>query len=178
MSVFHRFYVSMPKLKNIAIFQNPTTPDRNYKQLVIKNVIIRYLYSINVKLFTDEGKLLQNYLADNKCIRSPTIWLFKPTLSIWLGMTLFSDKFDSLIDWLIIYSFTSRSRIFHLYRDVTISGEGLQNLGLCSALRAWAGRDLYRAKPAVTNLKNRNGFFFFISIQFIFKMYFHNAKFY
>ena len=46
---------------------------------------------------------------------------------------------------------TSRSRIFHLYGDVTITGEGLQNLGLCSALRAfWAGRDLYRASPAVT----------------------------
>jgi hypothetical protein len=38
---------------------------------------------------------------------------------------------------LIIYGFTSRSRIFHLYGDVTIAGEGLQNLGLCSALRAF-----------------------------------------
>jgi hypothetical protein len=35
------------------------------------------------------------------------------------------------------YCFTSRSRIFHLYGDVTITGEGLQNLGLCSALRAF-----------------------------------------
>jgi hypothetical protein len=33
-------------------------------------------------------------------------------------------------DWLIIYCFTSRSRIFHLY-------EGLQNLGLCLVLRAF-----------------------------------------
>jgi hypothetical protein len=38
--------------------------------------------------------------------------------------------------WLIIYCFTSRSRIFRLSGDVTITGEGLQNLGLCSALRA------------------------------------------
>ena len=38
---------------------------------------------------------------------------------------------------IIIYSFTSRSRIFHLFGDVTIAGEGLQNLGLCSALRAF-----------------------------------------
>jgi hypothetical protein len=37
----------------------------------------------------------------------------------------------------IVYCFTSRSRIFHLYGDVTIAGEGLQNLGLCSALRAF-----------------------------------------
>jgi hypothetical protein len=38
--------------------------------------------------------------------------------------------------WLIvIYEFTSRSRIFHLYGDTT-AGEGLQNLGLCSALTA------------------------------------------
>jgi hypothetical protein len=29
------------------------------------------------------------------------------------------------IDWLIIYGFT-RSRIFHLYGDVTIAGEGLK----------------------------------------------------
>jgi hypothetical protein len=38
---------------------------------------------------------------------------------------------------LIIYGFSSRSRIFHLYGDVIIAGEGLQNLGLCSALRAF-----------------------------------------
>jgi hypothetical protein len=37
---------------------------------------------------------------------------------------------------LIDYGFTSRSRIFHLYGEVTIAGEGLQNLGLCLALRA------------------------------------------
>jgi hypothetical protein len=55
-----------------------------------------------------------------------------------------------LIDWLIIYSFTSRSRIFHLYGDVPIAGEGLQNLGLCSVLRAFEQGDLYRATPAVT----------------------------
>jgi hypothetical protein len=41
-----------------------------------------------------------------------------------------------MIDRLIIYDFMSRSRIFHLYEDVTIADEGLQNLGLCSALRA------------------------------------------
>jgi hypothetical protein len=27
--------------------------------------------------------------------------------------------------------------MFHLYGDVTIAGEGLQNLGQCSALRAF-----------------------------------------
>jgi hypothetical protein len=31
----------------------------------------------------------------------------------------------------------SRSRIFHLHGDVTIAGEGLQNLGLYSALSAF-----------------------------------------
>jgi hypothetical protein len=41
------------------------------------------------------------------------------------------------IGWLVIYGFTSCSRIFHLYGDVTMAGEGLQNLGLCSALRAF-----------------------------------------
>jgi hypothetical protein len=38
---------------------------------------------------------------------------------------------------MIIYCFTSHSRFFHLYGDVTIHGGGLQNLGLCSALRAF-----------------------------------------
>jgi hypothetical protein len=35
---------------------------------------------------------------------------------------------DRLIDWLFT---VLRSRIFNLYGDVTIAGEGLQNLGLC-----------------------------------------------
>jgi hypothetical protein len=42
-----------------------------------------------------------------------------------------------MIDWLFIYCFTSLSRIFHLYGDVTIASEGLQNLDLCSVLRAF-----------------------------------------
>jgi hypothetical protein len=37
----------------------------------------------------------------------------------------------------VIIDFTSSSIIFHRYEDVTIAGEGLQNLGLCSALRAF-----------------------------------------
>jgi hypothetical protein len=41
------------------------------------------------------------------------------------------------IDWLIVYGFTSRSRIFHLYGGVTITGEALQNLGLFLALGAF-----------------------------------------
>jgi hypothetical protein len=40
-------------------------------------------------------------------------------------------------DDLLIDCLTSHSRIFHLYVDVTIAGEGLQNLGLGSALRAF-----------------------------------------
>jgi hypothetical protein len=43
---------------------------------------------------------------------------------------------DWLINW-FTYCCTSRSRIFHLYEDVTIVGEGLQNLGLCSTLRVF-----------------------------------------
>jgi hypothetical protein len=34
---------------------------------------------------------------------------------------------DVLQRLIIIYSFKSRSRVFHLYGDVTIAGEGLQN---------------------------------------------------
>jgi hypothetical protein len=48
-------------------------------------------------------------------------------------------KTDWLIDWLIdiLLLNTSRSRIFHLYGDVTIASERLQNLDLCSALKAF-----------------------------------------
>ena len=40
-----------------------------------------------------------------------------------------------------------------VYENATITGEGLQNLGLqCSTLMAFEqGRDLYRATPAVTH---------------------------
>jgi hypothetical protein len=56
-------------------------------------------------------------------------------LSEWVNFE--SYVMDLLLMWLIIYGFTSCSRIFHLYGDVTTAGEGLQNLGLCSALRAF-----------------------------------------
>jgi hypothetical protein len=43
-----------------------------------------------------------------------------------------------MIDRLLyIYWFTSSLRIFHSYGDVTITGEGLQNLDLRSALRTF-----------------------------------------
>jgi hypothetical protein len=52
-------------------------------------------------------------------------------------------EIDRLVDYLLFYvplkniSLISRSRIYHLYVDVTIAGEGLQSLGLCSVLRAF-----------------------------------------
>jgi hypothetical protein len=33
--------------------------------------------------------------------------------------------------------FMSHARIFHLYGDISITGKGLQNLGLCLPLRAF-----------------------------------------
>jgi hypothetical protein len=47
------------------------------------------------------------------------------------------EIYNANFDWLIIYGFPSHSRIFHLYGDVTIAGDGLQNLGLCLVLRAF-----------------------------------------
>jgi hypothetical protein len=38
---------------------------------------------------------------------------------------------------LIVYGFMLRSKLFHVDGNVIIPGEGLQNLGLCSALRAF-----------------------------------------
>jgi hypothetical protein len=50
---------------------------------------------------------------------------------------MYQAYFHSPLRNYVHYSFTSRSRIFHLYGDVTIAGEGLQSLGLCSAIRAF-----------------------------------------
>jgi hypothetical protein len=47
---------------------------------------------------------------------------------------MFDLKAPLLIDYLM---FTSRSRIFHLYGDVTLPVKGCKILGLCSALRAF-----------------------------------------
>jgi hypothetical protein len=44
---------------------------------------------------------------------------------------------------LIIYGFTFRSRIFHLYGDITVAGEELQNVGLCLALRAFEQEGIF-----------------------------------
>jgi hypothetical protein len=56
------------------------------------------------------------------------------------------------IYWLIIYCFTSHSRIvFYLYGYVTINGEGLQKFRpMISAKGLRAGMGFYRAKPAAT----------------------------
>jgi hypothetical protein len=87
------------------------------------------------------------------------------TLTIWLCIgSSFKYKFELLwvrgflkrfwlTDWFIIYRFTSR--IFHLYGDITITSEGLQNLDICSALRAffimphllWHGPSVFRPHP-------------------------------
>jgi hypothetical protein len=47
---------------------------------------------------------------------------------------LLLNKVIDWVDWLIIYCFTSRSWIFHWYG---VTGEGMQNLGLFSALRVF-----------------------------------------
>jgi hypothetical protein len=53
-------------------------------------------------------------------------------------------------DWLIIYVLTSPSRIFLLYGDVKIAGEGLQNLGLCLTPRAFEqGGTLCQLSPGL-----------------------------
>jgi hypothetical protein len=46
---------------------------------------------------------------------------------------IYKHHMEVKIDYIRFY----RSRIFHLYGDGTIAGEGLQNLGLCSGLRAF-----------------------------------------
>jgi hypothetical protein len=55
------------------------------------------------------------------------------------------------IDRLIINCFTSCSRIFHLYGDITITnGRAAKSRLMLGAQGLWAGSDLYRATPTVT----------------------------
>jgi hypothetical protein len=55
--------MKMPKFGNISISQIPATPDRNYKQVVLKYIIIRFLYSLDLKLFTNEVDLLTKLVS-------------------------------------------------------------------------------------------------------------------
>jgi hypothetical protein len=48
-----------------------------------------------------------------------------------------------LIDRLFTVLRPALERIFHLYGDVNIAGEGLQNLGPCSALRAFEQGEIF-----------------------------------
>jgi hypothetical protein len=88
------------------------------------------------------------------------IW-YKVTMILWVNLRHEEEEMDlSITHWrttsspdlqvpaprgsdgcliINIYCFTSRSSIFylHVYRDVNITDEGLQNLGLCSALGAF-----------------------------------------
>ena len=48
------------------------------------------------------------------------------------------------------YCLTFRSKIFHLYRDVTITGEGLQNFSLCSRSWTFSKEESLSCRPAVT----------------------------
>jgi hypothetical protein len=50
-------------------------------------------------------------------------------------------------DWLITYCFVSRPRIFHLYEDVTITGNFRPMLG---AKGLWVWRDIFHATPTMT----------------------------
>ena len=73
---------------------------------------------------------------------------------IWIDLDTYDEHINvavwQIIDWLFILLYVP-PRIFHSYGDVTITGEGLQNLGLCWTLRAFEqGWIFFRATPAVT----------------------------
>jgi hypothetical protein len=63
---------------------------------------------------------------------------FRLDYTVGRGLSIACNTFRMLVILVFfIYCFTSRSRISRLYGDVTIADEGLQNLSLCSALRAF-----------------------------------------
>jgi hypothetical protein len=55
--------MKMPKLRNISISQIPTKPDQNDEQISVTCIIIKYLHSLNVKLFTSEVDLLRKLVS-------------------------------------------------------------------------------------------------------------------
>jgi hypothetical protein len=75
--------------------------------------------------------IISNYIKDNR----PSSPSRQRTHGAFLQQL--ESEIGKIIDWLIIDCFMSRSRIFRLYEDITITGEWLQNLCLCSALRAF-----------------------------------------
>jgi hypothetical protein len=78
--------------------------------------------------------MLQHFIALEKSVQFNTVVLYISSFSF-IHSFIYSLFIYLSID-LFIYCFTSFSRIFHLYGDITITGEGLQNLGVCSAFRA------------------------------------------
>jgi hypothetical protein len=92
-----------------------------YVQLLLKFIHVIYIIyksvNCNLELF------------------SPKAWSINPiAILIHSSPSPYVTEWCKMIDYLL---FTSCSRIFHLYGEVTITGEGLQNLDLCSALRAF-----------------------------------------
>jgi hypothetical protein len=56
-------------------------------------------------------------------------------------MRVFIGKFDWSVDYLLFYVLLNF--FFHFYGDITITDEGLQDLGLCSAHRAFEQEGIY-----------------------------------
>jgi hypothetical protein len=80
-------------------------------------------------------------LIKNNIFFHPTIVSTCTTVRSEVKKNFLLNSFDYLRFYVPLKNFS--------YGDVTIAGEGLQNLGL-RAQGLWAGRDLYRATPAVT----------------------------
>jgi hypothetical protein len=104
----------------------------------------------SISLYSRLQSHASNKIKNSEIFRSNFVLLHPPN----------SWKQQSSENSYLNYCFTSRSRIFHLYGDITIAGEGLQNLGLCSALRAfeqgwifivphllWHGASVFRSHP-------------------------------
>jgi hypothetical protein len=72
------------------------------------------------------------------------IWL------VYFSTELIGEMFLVVVCLFVYLLFYVPLNIFNIYGDVTTVGEGLQNLGLCSVLKAiLTGSDIYRATPTV-----------------------------
>jgi hypothetical protein len=131
-----------------CVYSINTCSLRYYQFLLVLSILSAHFlkkktYTLDIFPYTSYPRLQEEDRETKNITTTKNSWEWDKSLTASRGllMKLAQDrqewrKLAAALHWLIIYGFTSRSRIFHLYGDVAIAPEGLQNLGLCSVLKA------------------------------------------
>jgi hypothetical protein len=94
-----------------------------------------------IRWFCSDHRFCTYYMLD-PCGFAPggfTLSGFSPVMGVYLRQQLLGQWITITIDWLIDWFFIvlCPAQEYFTFIDATITGEGLQNLGLCSARRAF-----------------------------------------